>query len=52
MQPKPDETAVRPVKRPYSPPQLIEYGDVSELTRTGGISAKDHEGAASRKIGG
>ena len=52
MQPKPDDTAVKPVRKAYTPPQLTEYGNVSKLTQTGGASAKDHEGAVSRKIGG
>ena len=51
MQPKSDNAAAKAAKKAYAPPELTEYGDVSRLTQTGGISAKDHETAGSRKIG-
>ena len=31
-------------KRPYVPPQLVVFGNVSKLTQTGGISVKDMGG--------
>ncbi len=32
------------VRRPYAPPQLIEYGTVAKLTQTGGGSVFDFGG--------
>ncbi len=29
-------------KKPYSPPQLIEYGDLVEITGGSGSSGSDH----------
>ena len=32
------------VRRPYSPPELIEYGTVAKLTQTGGATFNDGGG--------
>lgn len=28
-------------KKPYTPPQVIEYGDLAEITRAGGNDVED-----------
>jgi hypothetical protein len=45
--PSPDRgPAPRPerAKRRYEPPRLIDYGSVSKLTQSGGISVADNMG--------
>jgi hypothetical protein len=37
-------------RRPYEPPQLIEYGDIATLTQTGGLTKKD-TGSKQQRIG-
>ena len=32
---------VRGARRPYAPPELVEYGTVAKLTQTGGGSVMD-----------
>lgn len=33
-----NESAPMPPKKPYQPPKLLVYGDLSEITKTGGKS--------------
>lgn len=35
------ETANATEKKPYTPPQLIEYGDIAEITRNGLLQPND-----------
>jgi hypothetical protein len=35
------ETANATEKKPYTPPQLIEYGDIAEITRSGALQPND-----------
>ncbi len=41
----------RPRKKAYTPPRLVEYGDVRKLTQSGGHTTHD-AGGGLKKIGG
>ena len=38
-------------KKPYTPPQLIEYGDLAEITRTGDVDGVDVVPVGTRPTG-
>jgi len=42
------EGSLKVAKKPYALPQLIEYGNVEKLTRSGGSTRTDYLGAAMR----
>lgn len=44
-----DNKRARRPRKPYTPPRLTEYGDVSKLTLTGGATHKDV--APEKKLG-
>jgi hypothetical protein len=37
-------------KKPYTPPELIEYGDLAEITGAGPFGGNDPEGAGSTQV--
>jgi len=41
---RPSPGEIGRVRRPYAPPELIEYGTVAKLTQTGGGSVFDFGG--------
>jgi hypothetical protein len=41
---KNEDTESGNAKKVYTPPTLSEYGSVSKLTKSGGVTAADHGG--------
>jgi hypothetical protein len=38
----PDDKAPKPVRKPYEPPQLVEYGRIEKLTKGSAGPNADH----------
>lgn len=50
MEPRTNDQDAQPERKAYTPPRLVEYGDVRKLTQSGGHTT--HDVGPSRKLGG
>jgi hypothetical protein len=41
---KENDQPIAPSKKVYMPPTLSEYGSISKLTKSGGVTLSDHGG--------